>query len=173
MEPSDWKATLSIPDTIVTSSFAVGKWALVSKGVYKGDLGYVSKVEPWEGVTLLLVPRLRPPRSLKRKRPRTPSVPDLALFQPASIQRIYGVAPSKQAHETYRFRGSVFEHGLILKSFDLHSILSAFVLMPPTLTTLFAESGHPSIPLSALIPCPPLEMIFFQDEKVAIVSSWE
>ena len=46
MEPSDWKATLSIPNAIVTSSFAVGKWTLVSKGVYKGDLGYVSRVEP-------------------------------------------------------------------------------------------------------------------------------
>ena len=45
--------------------------------------------------------------------------------------------------------------------------------MPPTLTTLFAESAHPSIPLSALIPRPPIEMIFLQDEKVAIISYWE
>ena len=61
VEPSDWKATLSIPDAAVTRGLAVGKWALVSKGVYKGDLGYVSRIEPWGGVTLLLVPRLRTP----------------------------------------------------------------------------------------------------------------
>jgi len=47
MEPSDWKAILSVPDAIVTRGFAVGKWALVSKGVYKGDLSYVSRIEPW------------------------------------------------------------------------------------------------------------------------------
>jgi len=58
MEPSDWKAILSVPDAIVSHSFAVGKWALVSKGVYKGDLSYVSRIEPWGGVTLLLVPHL-------------------------------------------------------------------------------------------------------------------
>jgi len=58
MEPSDWKVILSVPDAIVTRGFAVGKWALVSKGVYKGDLGYVSRIEPWGGVTLLLVPHL-------------------------------------------------------------------------------------------------------------------
>ena len=45
--------------------------------------------------------------------------------------------------------------------------------MSPTLATLFAESGHPSIPLSALIPRPPLEMMFSQGEKVAVLSSWE
>jgi len=38
MEPSDWKVILSVLDVIVTQGFAVGKWALVSKGVYKGDL---------------------------------------------------------------------------------------------------------------------------------------
>jgi len=171
MEPSDWKAILSVPDAIVTRGFAVGKWALVSKGVYKGDLGYVSTIEPWGGVTLLLVPRLRPPPSLKRKCPHMPSIPDPTLFQPGSIQKIYGITPSKQAHEMYRFNGFVFEHGLILKPFDLHSISSAFVLMSPTLAALFAESGHPSIPLSALIPRPPLEMVFSQGEKVAILSS--
>jgi len=102
-----------------------------------------------------------------------PSIPDPTFFQPGSIQKIYGITPSKQAHETYHFNGFVFEHGLILKPFDLHSISSAFVLMSPTLTTLFAESGHPSIPLSALIPHPPLKMMFSQGEKVAILSSWE
>jgi len=147
MEPSDWKVILSVLDAIVTHGFAVGKWALVSKGV--GDLGYVSRIEPWGGVTLLLVPRLRPPPSTKRKRPCMPSIPDPALFQPGSIQKIYGITPSKQAHEMYCFNGFIFEHGLILKPFDLHSVSSAFVLMSPTLATLFAESGHPSIPPSS------------------------
>ena len=45
--------------------------------------------------------------------------------------------------------------------------------MSPTLAAIFAESGHPSIPLSALIPHPPLEMMFSQGEKVAVLSSWE
>jgi len=173
MEPSDWKVILSVPDAIVTHSFAVEKWALVSKGVYKGNLGYVSRIEPWGGVTLLLVPCLRPPPSPKHKCPCTPSVPDPALFQPGSIQKIYRITPSKQAHETYRFNGFVFEHRLILKPFNLHSVSLAFVLMSPTLAALFTESGHPSILLSALIPRPPLEMMFSQGEKVAVLSSWE
>jgi len=45
--------------------------------------------------------------------------------------------------------------------------------MSPTLAALFTESGHPSIPLSALIPHPPLEMMFSQSERVAVLSSWE
>jgi len=164
---------LSVPDAIVTHGFAVGKWALVFKGVYKGDLGYVSRIEPWGGVTHLLVPHLQPSPSLKRKRPCTPSILDPALVQPGSIQKIYGITPSKQAHETYHFNGFVFKHRPILKPFDLHSISSAFVLMSPTLAALFAESGHPSIPLSALIPRPLLKMMFSQGEKVAVLSSWE
>jgi len=173
MEPSDWKAILSVPDAIVTHSFAVGKWALVSRGVYKSNLGYVSRIESWGGVTLLLVPCLRPPPSPKRKRLCMPSIPDPALFQPGSIQKIYGITLSKQAHKMYHFNGFVFEHRLILKPFDLHSVSSAFVLMSPILAALFAESGHPSILLSALITHPPLEMMFSQDEKVAVLSSWE
>jgi len=88
---------LSVLDAIVTYGFAVGKWALVSKGVYKGNLSYMSRIEPWGGVTLLLVPCLRPPPSLKRKCPCMLSIPDPALFQPGSIQKIYGITPSKQA----------------------------------------------------------------------------
>jgi len=102
-----------------------------------------------------------------------PSILDPALFQSASIQQIYRTAPSKQAHEMYHFNGSVFEHRLILKPFDLHSVSSAFVLMSPTLAALFTESGHPTIPLSALIPRPPLEMMFSQGERITILLSWE
>jgi len=52
----DWTKMLTMVDS--QTSIGVGKWARVCRGLYKGDIGYVSAVENWGGVSLLLVPRL-------------------------------------------------------------------------------------------------------------------
>jgi len=71
----DWTKMLTLRDS--ATHLEVGIWVWVCKGTYKGDVGYVSAVENWGGVSVLLVPRLAPPplpgTSLaKRKRSRTP-----------------------------------------------------------------------------------------------------
>jgi hypothetical protein len=53
--------------------FTVGQWVQVTKGIYKGDLGYVKGLKPWGGVQLLLVPRIKlPASSLQQKQGKQP-----------------------------------------------------------------------------------------------------
>jgi hypothetical protein len=69
IDPSDWVKLLTMQDPISVAN--AGQWIRVRKGVYKGDLGFVTRVEAW-GTEVLVVPRLKTPTpqadtSLKRK----------------------------------------------------------------------------------------------------------
>jgi transcription elongation factor len=163
----DWTKMLTMHDH--DADVHAGGWARVCKGTYKGDVGYVAISETW-GVRLLLVPRLPPPRpagsSLKRK--RSAAVPEPALFEPDAMERIYGTPAIASDDGTHRFGGNIFEDGLIIQEFDLHSVSSTSVI-PTSLFFLFQQSRH-SVLLTAKFPRP-LEWNFVEGESVLVSSS--
>ena len=69
IDPSDWVKLLTMQDP--TTAAKAGQWVRIRNRVYKGDLGFVSRVDSW-GARVLVVPRLKTPTSqeatsLKRK----------------------------------------------------------------------------------------------------------
>jgi transcription antitermination factor NusG len=164
----DWTKMMMMCDH--ETDVNVGSWVRVRKGTYKGDIGYVVALEPW-GVRLLLVPRLPPPRltgsALKRKC-STPT-PEPTLFDPVTIERIYGTPAIEYDDGTYQFNGRIFEEGLIVIELDLHSVSLASVSMPTAHFFLFQQSRHPTL-LSAKFPRPS-EWSFDEGERVRVSSS--
>lgn len=145
IEPSDWLALLIMKEPKFDAQ--LDRWVRVLRGAYKGDSGLVVGVKPW-GVEVLLIPRLRPPvtnaiGSLKRK--RSVDTPSPALFDPVSFKATYGISPKKQADNCYTVSGNVFEHGLLRKRYDFHSISYTTVDMPSHHLLYFDHSCHPSI----------------------------
>lgn len=170
IKSQEWITTLTLQDQ--KQELTVGAWVRVCKGMYKGDIGVVESIENWGGARLLLVPRQRPPTlpgpSLpKRKRSKTP--PEPALFDPVTASRVYQVDPVKQGDHVYCFRGNIFDHGLIVLPYDLHSVSTTFVRMPLSIHTLFRQSRHPLV-LSSSPPCP-AEWKFTEGDPVLIPSS--
>ena len=168
----DWTKMLTLRDS--ATHLEVGIWVWVCKGTYKGDVGYVSAVENWGGVSILLVPRLAPPplpgTSLaKRKRSRTP--PEPQLFDSVNFKHAYGrdPVPVEQTDGCYTCNGVRFEHGLIVKVFDAHSVSSTSVHIPTNLFFLFQRSRHPLL-LASKFP-QPVEWNFTEGERVVVVSS--
>ncbi|KIK05840.1 hypothetical protein K443DRAFT_3611 [Laccaria amethystina LaAM-08-1] len=165
----DWTKLLTMKD--VKTNVDVGKWVQVHRGTYKGDIGYVLVLKSW-GVHLLLVPCLPLPNlaSSTLKRKWSAAAPEPALFDPSTIEHVYGTAAIKQDDGTYKFRGSIFfSDGLIIKDFDFPSISSTSVFMPTSIFFLFQQSHHPTI-LTARFPCP-TEWSFNKGDQVLISSS--
>ncbi|CAA7270364.1 unnamed protein product [Cyclocybe aegerita] len=167
IKPSDWlrMLTMTNPDT----SVEVNQWVRVRKGIYRGDVGLVVKVESW-GVEVLLVPHLAAPimePSLKRKQSVVPPKP--ALFEPNVIKYLYDINPIQKSNRSYTFRGLHFEHRLLQKHYDFHSLASTAVDMPSYFFLLFKASDHPSLHTSRFPR--PREWIFEQGERVIIRSS--
>src|SRR5271156_5326521 len=82
VEFSDWLKMLAMHDP--RTVFQAGSWVRVTKGKYKGDVGFICQVESF--VEVLLVPRLNPPATIdtsKRKRTALRSKPE--LFDPNTI----------------------------------------------------------------------------------------
>jgi hypothetical protein len=145
----------------------IGKWAQVNKGLYKGDVGLVVGVKQW-GVELLLIPRLNPrvpsaTNPLKRK--RTPTRPQMSLFNP---DLSYNFDAKLQADGFYKCGQLIFEHGLLRKSYDVHSLSSPVVNIPSISIFLFQQSQHYSIP--STFPNPK-EWIFEEGELVNILKA--
>jgi len=159
----DWTKMLTMVDS--QTSIGVGKWARVCRGLYKGDIGYVSAVENWGGVSLLLVPRLQPPQPLRTsasKRKHGTAPPEPELFDPIAVRHNYGWDPVQQADSHYKCKNVVFKHGLIIKSFDLHSVSLNSIYMPTNLFYLLHRSHHPRL-LASKFPWP-LEWTFEEGE---------
>jgi len=166
----DWMKLLTMKD--VETNVDVGKWVQVRRGTYKGDVGYVLASKSW-GVRLLLVPCLPPPNltgsNLKRKRSAT--APEPALFNPNTVEHVYGTPAIKQDDGTYKFRGSIFSDGLIIKEFDFFSISLTSVFMSTSIFFIFQQSHHPTI-LVARFPCP-AEWSFNEGDRVLIYSRFQ
>ena len=149
----------------------VGKWVEIRKGVYKGDVGYVSSIENW-GVEVLLVPHLPPLQSShvihSNKRKHTSPPPSPALFDPIAIKQMYKIDPTLTHTDYYTFKGNHFEHGLIRKSYNFSSI-STIHHIPLTLFILFRDSEHPKLIASDSGFPKPLEWEFAEGEEVYVL----
>ena len=147
----------------------VGEWVLISRGKYKGDLALVSSFEGWQGVSVLLIPRIeygheRPPPS-KRKRSAHRPLP--RLFDPSKIPEDVRSQPVKLTDDVYNYGSLRMENGLLRQSFNIHSISQGVLGMPTEVFATFHESKHPEI-LAAQYPCPP-EFKFETNELVLIL----
>ena len=163
-----WTKVLSRRDSAPNSNLDVGHWVRVLKGTYKGDVGCVAAITNFGGVNLLLIPRLPTPcldSSLsKRKRSTTP--PEPKLFDPLAAKRDFHIAPVQQEPDIYRFNGYRFEHGLILKTFDLRSVSTTAVYIPTQLLYLYQSADHPALATFAFPR--PLEWHFAEGEVVLV-----
>jgi hypothetical protein len=168
IDSSDWVKMLTMHDP--RGLVQVGNWVQVGKGKYKGDVGFVVRVESF--VKILLVPRLNPPTSidtLKRKRTAVRSKPE--LVDPDTIKKVFAVDPRLgPEEEAFTALGLEFHHGLLLKAYDFHSV-TPISIIPSSLFRLFLFSGHPHV-LSSEFP-KPQEWIFEEGEPVIIRSSGE
>jgi hypothetical protein len=81
--------------------------------------------------------------TLKRK--RTTIRPEPRLFEPDIFKSVYQRELKLQDNGTYTSRGLVFDHGLLLQTFDLHSISPAPVAIPAHILWLFNHSSHPAL----------------------------
>ena len=166
---SDWVKLLTMqdPKTVVRA----GQWIRVRRGVYKGDLGFVTHVEAW-GAQVLVVPRLKTPTpqaapSLKRKRTAIKSEP--RLFDPATFSSLFQREAKLHHNGTYTSRGLVFDHGLLRLDLDLHSISLNSTGVPSHILGLFKLSSHPSL-TGHDFPRPE-EWIFEEGEQVTVSPS--
>jgi hypothetical protein len=167
IDPSDWVKLLTMRDPMTVVK--AGQWIRVSNGMYKGDLGFVTRVEAW-GAQVLVVPRLKTPTpqgatSLKRK--RTDIKPEPRLFDPATFLSVFQRRPKHQDDGTYTSRRLVFDHGLLRLNLDLHSISPNFAGIPTQILRIFKLSEHPAL---TDFPCPE-EWIFEEGERVTVRSS--
>jgi hypothetical protein len=166
IDPSDWVKLLTMQDpTLVVKA---GQWIRMRNGAYKGDLGFVNRVEAW-GAQILVVPRLKTPTpqadtSLKRK--RTAIKPEPRLFDPAT-----SVQAKLHYNGTYTSRGRVFDHGLLQLDLDLHSIFLNSTGVPSRTLLLFKLSSHPAL-IGSRFPRPE-EWIFEEGDRVIVSSDKE
>src|SRR5271163_2138036 len=92
VEFSDWLKMLTMHDP--QTVFQAGNWVRVGKGKYKGDVGFISRLESF--VEVLLVPHLNPPTTIdtsKRKQTAVRSKPE--LFDPDTIKEVYDINPKR------------------------------------------------------------------------------
>ena len=127
----------------------------MSRGNYKGDVGFVFELQSW--VEVLLVPRLNlSTTDLTLKRKRTTSCPEPALFD---VDKGFHIV-----------QGLHFDNGLLHKKYDFHSV-SPTADIPFRLFSLFQLSDHPLVILYVFPK--PEEWIFEEGNPVVICSSGE
>lgn len=150
------------------SSVEVGKWVQVRKGIYKGDVGYVTSIESGRA-QLLLIPRLLPPQAPKENPSHSHPAP--TLFDCETVKRLYNIEPVHIHGNIYSFRGDRFEHGLIIKPYASSLILTTVSCMPFDSLCLFLESCHPTLMASQSSFLKPLEWHFAEGDEAYIVDN--
>lgn len=139
-------------------NIAVGNWVQIKKGIYKGDVGRVTATHAW-GVDVYLVPRIPAQNSTStRKRKASTVIPEAKLFFPE-----YSTENPDGSCKTGHL---IFTHGLIIKTFDYHSIDPQVNEISWKFYNIFLQSEHPDIPLSSLPR--PREWIFVKEDNVII-----
>ncbi|PPR06332.1 hypothetical protein CVT24_002508 [Panaeolus cyanescens] len=129
-----------------------GQWVQIRNGDYRGDVGLVSLCASW-GSEVLLVPRLQNsslPLKKTSKRKRTRDQPPLSLFDPSVYQCQSNLQAMRTGQGTYRAGCITFQHGLIVKRYDHHSLKSGVLSIPSEHFYLFLQSKHPFIALHPL-----------------------
>ena len=146
----------------------VGQWVQVRKGIYKGDVGYITSTESsLKGVQLLLIPRLSQPQASKGDPFPSRSAP--TLFDCEAVKRLYNIEPARIQENIYSFRGDTFKHGLIIKSYHSDMISTNISCMPFQLLCLFLESCHPTLMASLSSFLKPSEWHFAESDEVYIL----
>lgn len=140
----------------------VGKWVQIRKGIYKGDVGYVTSTESGT-VRLLVIPRLSQPQASKENSRSAPT-----LFDCDTVKQL-DIGPVRIQESIYSFNGDRFEHGLIIKSYPSNLISTTVSCMPFKLFCLFLESRHPTLMASLSSFLKPSEWHFSENEEVNIV----
>lgn len=171
----DWTKVLIMKDPATVVK--VGGWVRAQRGTYKGDISLVAWLD--DGIVeVLMVPRLKGPKtdsasglkpSSSSKRRRSAILPAPMLFDPTSFKHLHDIDPKQQGEGRYIVGGFTFEHGLIRKRYDLHSLLSDVTDISSYFLNLFVLSQHPII-LASTFPHP-REWIFEDGEWVTIQSS--
>jgi ribosomal protein L24 len=166
IEPSDWVKLLTMQDPM--TAVKEGDWIQVHNGVYKGDLGFVRRLESW-GAQVLVVPRLKTPTpqaatSLKRK--RTAIRPEQKLFDPTTFSSVFQRQAKLRGDGIYTSSGLVFDHGLLRLNLDLHSISLNSAGISTRILGLFSISSHPDL-TGSKFPRPE-EWIFEEGERVIV-----
>ena len=149
----------------VNTNIATGNWVQIKRGIYKGDIGQITATHAW-GVDLYLVPRIPTEKNgntLKRKASTVIPEPMLFCAETSNLGAIH------HPDGTYRIGRLIFEHGLIVKTFDYHSIGPQVREIPWKLYTFFSLSKHPNISLSSLPH--PQEWIFATGDNIVISPS--
>ncbi|KAF8962226.1 hypothetical protein BDZ97DRAFT_1759458 [Flammula alnicola] len=167
VEPSDYMSMLTIKNVKVDIS--VGDWIQVKKGLYRGDIGFVASTCNW-GIRVLLVPRVASTlmgSMQKRKASAVKPVP--RLFKPDEFRSSSNHGLISRHDGSYGLGCLVFEHGLVLKDFDYHSVASGVRDIPFHHFSMFRLSEHPGIELS-LLPRP-REWSFEENDPVVVCSS--
>jgi transcription antitermination factor NusG len=166
---SDWTKLLMV--TTPSEIFKPKQWVRVCKGMYRGDIGFIIRTESW-GVEVLLIPRLQsssvklaPPS--KRKRTKIPPQP--ALLDRFVLERSYVIEPTEKLGDYFTLHGLKFEHGLLRKSFDSHSIKADVLSMPSHYIHIFKFCCHPALD-GCTFPRPQ-EWMFEEGEQVVVRSS--
>jgi hypothetical protein len=157
---------LSLLNRQNASPVEVGKWVQVRKGIYKGDVGYVTSTKLTGGrIQLLLIPRLSPPQAPNGNPSHSRSTP--TLFNCETVKRLYNIEPVHIQENVYSFRGKKFEHGLVIKLYHSDLISTAISCMPFESFCLFLESRHPTLSLFSFLK--PSEWHFAESDEVQIV----
>lgn len=162
----DWTKVLTMTDS--SHDLSVGSWVRVHSGLYKGDIGFLAGIETWGGVSVLLIPRLHPHNQHKSsgKRKRPSARPPPTLFHPDTAAQTYSVRPVYRNDGCYHFLNSRFQHGLIYKKYNHHSVSPTSEIMLDAFQ-LFRDSNHPEL----MAPPRPVEWIFKEEEKVVVTST--
>jgi hypothetical protein len=168
IDPSEWVKLLTMQDpTLVVKA---GQWIRICNGAYKGDLGFVTRVEAW-GAQVLVVPRLKTPIDTSLKRKRTAIRPEPSLFDLATFSSMFQRQPKLQDDGSYTSRGRVFHHGLLRLNLDLHSMSLVSGGIPSRILGLFNLSSHPAL-TGSKFPRPE-EWIFEEGERVVFSAEKE
>jgi len=178
------KAPIDVDDCVAAITLAksdsgrleVGQWAQIVKGKHQGNIGLIAEVEVWR-VRLLVVPCIQLQKfvsqdsstSGKRKQPQHTLQPIPNLFNPVQFAFFDGTKLRQTRVHLYQFQTFLFDHGLLLKDFDYHSISSHDVFIHYSLSPLFCASGHLAV-TEATFP-PLLEWGFCEDEQVNIIAT--
>jgi hypothetical protein len=149
---------------------SIGRWVMITKGLYKGDVAFIFEVHEW-GVDTLVLPRFSY-FSLKKneKRKATTIRPQPDLFKASKLEPSIATELSSSEDGTeHRLGAYIFEYGLLVKQFNFASIGHPAITMPWQERSLIMMSEHPWICRS---PLPrPSEWTFTENEQIAIIAT--
>jgi Early transcription elongation factor of RNA pol II, NGN section len=109
----EWENLLMICDSDATP--VIGEWVLMSCGLYKGDLAFVSSMQDWQGVSVLLVPRIAYSDDCQpsSKRKKSAIHPPPKLFNPTMVPDYSHIQPVWLSEHIYQFSPLCLENGLL------------------------------------------------------------